>query len=280
MSTIVIHGTLANQGPWWRHARPGGFLDALAQGMREGGREPDVWLVGGHDVRECPNLSGQGHRLFQTDEGRFMWSGQNHHPLRIEEGKKLARYLEALALLSHKPINIVAHSHGCNLVKVATNFVASSVSLGPVVFLAAPHCETGPPTKREYLYRLNDRPWCDETPYRPHHPPVLNLYSQEDTVQKDWAGAGLDTLGLPPALPGLTPMIDACRVDTDPGTAGMYDNLEVPTRLGKGPHVHYAMHGPTVGRIAGLWLARWPELSGQQCLEYFGVKVLTDKDAG
>ncbi len=31
----MIHGTLAHEEHWWRVARPGGFLDALARGMNE-----------------------------------------------------------------------------------------------------------------------------------------------------------------------------------------------------------------------------------------------------
>jgi hypothetical protein len=276
--TVVIHGTLARGENWWRRTGKGSFLDALAQGLRDGGRTPDVWAIGGRDVHDYAELSGKDHKLFETVEGRFHWSGQNAHDHRLDEGLKLALYLEGLAEVSpDEIIDIVAHSHGGNLVKVATQRVGKRVRLGRVVFLAVPHCENSAPGCEKHLYRLNVR--CLSTD-RDGGRPVLNAYSEEDTVQNKVASAGLDTRGFAPGLPGFTPIFDAVRIDADPDVADAYDNLEVPTRLGQGRHVHSAMHGPTLGRIAGLWLARWPALSGQQCLTHYGVKTLTDANSG
>jgi hypothetical protein len=278
MCTVVIHGTLARDETWWRDARQGGFLDALAMGLHDGGRTPDVWMIGGKDVRTYSALSGQGHGLFEAVEGRFRWTGQNAHDHRVEEGLKLALYLEALAeVKADETIDIVAHSHGGNLVKVATARLADRVRLGRVVFLAVPHCENASPRGEKHLYHLNARRLSAE---RSGSHPVLNAYSAEDTVQKELASAGLDSRGFAPGLPGFTPIFDAGRTDSDPAAAAAYDNLEVPTRLGRGRHVHSAMHGPTMGRVVGLWLARWPKLSGQQCLEHYGVTALTDRDPG
>jgi hypothetical protein len=112
--------------------------------------------------------------------------------------------------------------------------------------------------------------------------PVLNLYSLEDTVQIDWSDCFPDRM----AQTGrgwessATQIYNAHRADPDPYTKYAYDNVELPTRLGAGPHVHGALHGPTAGLVAGYWLARWPELTGRDCLRHFGIDALSDPNPG
>src|SRR5947208_2632655 len=70
MSTIVIHGTMAREEPWWRVSAKAGFLDALAQGMAAGGRTPpDIWMIGGRSVSQYDGL----HPSWAVSHG--------HHPV-------------------------------------------------------------------------------------------------------------------------------------------------------------------------------------------------------
>jgi hypothetical protein len=284
MSTIIIHGTLARESPWWLVPKRGGFLDALAMGMREGDREPDIWRIGGRSVAEVPELYPRGamHLLtgwtdppFDQVDGHYRWPGNNAHEERLREGVRLARYLEALARVSpNETIDVVAHSHGCNVVKIATAHIASHVRLGCAVFLAAPHCEDLVVGKRSQLYPLNAARLAGGNR---RASPVLNVYSEEDTVQTTIADHAPDFYGAPP---GIAPVFDAHRCDRDPRTRSAYDDLELPTRMGRESHVHGALHGPTVGRLVGYWLARWPALSGATCLRHLGIAIVTDPDTG
>ena len=279
MSTIVVHGTHARNEAWWILKRPGGFLDALAQGMRQGGKEPDVWTVDGRPIADyAPPPTPPSGEPFEHIDGHFRWCGERGHEPRLRDGMRLARYIEALSQVHpSEPINIVAHGHGCNLVKVATHYVRPGVMLGRAVFLGAPYCEIVVGGGQPYPYRLSPHTLSRDAAGAA---PVLNLYSLEDTLQIDWS----DCFPERPAAGGwessLTQIYNAHRVDPDPYTKHAYDNVELPTRMGAGPHVHGALHGPTAGLIAGFWLARWPELTGRDCLRHFGVDGLTDPNPG
>jgi hypothetical protein len=211
-------------------------------------------------------LTGRKPPLFEQQDGHFCWAGNNMHTERVEAGKELARYLEALAgIFPGELIDVVAHSHGCNVFKVATNHVSSRVPLGRAVFLAAPHCENVAGSASTYLYRLNSGRLLRDSGGTP---PVLNVFSDEDTVQTHIAEVAPDFLTAPGTL--WAPVFTAHRTDPDPATRPAYENLQLPTRLGSGRHVHGAMHGPAVGVVVGHWLARWPKLSGAECLQQCG----------
>ncbi len=275
MSTIVIHGTLAPEEPWWHVARPGGFLDHLARGMQQGGCDPDVWMIAGQSVAHFaalrPQISGTV-VAFQQIDGHFKWTGHNAHVMRLHEGVQLANYLNALSAISpYEPIDIVAHSHGCNLVKVATNHIGRHVRLGRIAFLAAPHCENVAGASSKYLYPLN-APFVCADAGGPHC--VLNVYSDEDPVQTKLAGAGLDYITAP-GTP-FSPVFNALRVDPDPAAQYAYDNLRLETHMGHRDIVHTMMHSPTVGLLVGFWLATWPQFTGDECRRHFGINVLTD----
>ena len=298
MSTIIVHGTFDPDGTWWRVQEPGRFLDAVARGMREGGKEPDLWMIGNRPVSDFPQLqpkerrsfwSGRKPAPFQQIGGHFRWSGADLHDAgRMTGGRELARYLDCLAQISpQEEIDLIAHSHGCNLVKIATNHIGPHVRLGRAVFLAAPHFERVEGGPDQYLYPLNAGRLAGGSRGAP---PALNLYSDDDFVQMGLSETFADA-GLPPGMPRVkmlgfegTPIVNAHRVDPDPRARSAYDNLSMPTEMGQGIiagiTVHGAVHGPTVGRLVGYWLARWPELSGEACLQYVGVDALRDTDSG
>jgi len=285
MSTIVVHGTLAKESTWWRAQESGRFLDSVARGMREGGREPDLWTIGGRPVSEFKILRpkrswgffGMKHPPFDNIEGHFCWSGANMHIERTARGEALARYLETLAEISPgETIDLIAHSHGGNLIKVATHHVAAHVPIGRVVLVACPHCENIAGGSSDYLYRLIPDALSRDAPAS--GPPVLNAYSEEDTVQADIADIAPDYLGSP-GTP-YAPVFDAHRSDPDPDARSAYEEFELPTQVGRGIGAHFATHSPTVGLVIGYWLACWPNRSGPDCLGHFGIDVLTDADSG
>lgn len=284
MSTIVVHGTLAKESTWWRAQESGRFLDAVARGMREGGQEPDLWTIAGRPVSEFKILRPKrswgffGMKLppFDNIEGRYCWGGANMHVERTRCGEELARYLETLAEISPgETIHLIAHSHGGNLIKVATNHVGPQVSIGRVVLLACPHCENIAGGAGDYLYRLNTDVLSADGGIGP---PVLNAYSEEDTVQADISDIAPDFIPSPGT--SYAPIFDAHRIDPDPDAQPAYEDFELPTQVGKGIGAHFATHSPTVGLVIGYWLACWPNWSGPDCLGHFGIDVLTDASSG
>jgi hypothetical protein len=281
MCTIVVHGTHGRNESWWLLKRPGGFLDALAQGMRQGGREPDVWMMNDRPLAEfAPPPPPPNGEPFEHLDGAFRWCGERGHEPRVRDGVRLARYVEALSQVHpSEPINVVAHGHGCNLVKVASHYVRPGVLLGRAVFLGAPYCEIVVGGGQPFPYRLSPQSLSRDAAGAA---PVLNLYSQEDAVQLDWSDCfpEQNAQNRQYRQAPMTQVHNAHRVDPDPYTRHAYDNVELPTRLNPGPHVHAAMHGPTAGLIAGYWLARWPEFTGRQVLRNFGIDVVTDPNPG
>lgn len=290
MATLVIHGTFDSGGTWWREETEGSFLEALAEGMRTAGFQPDIWQVGGQPVDSYPELMPEGTANIWTGrtpppfdqvDGRFRWSGQNFHDIgRREAGPQLARYLEAIAALApDEEIDLIGHSHGGNVIKLAVSLAGPQVRIGRLVFLATPHFEAA--DGGSYPYRLAvDRLAGHDDGLAA----VLNVYSKEDSVQVGIAD-GLPDMGLPPGLPGLealgfggTPLVNASRTDRDPEAAAAYDNVAVLTDFGGGVKggaaAHAALHGPMVGLLAGLWLGSWPHLSGEECLTQLGLDQL------
>ena len=65
-----------------------------------------------------------------------------------------------------------------------------------------------------------------------------------------------------------------CEQNLPPGALrdrSPYDDLELPTRMGAGIHVHHAVHSPTMGLVIGYWLATWPGCSVTEWLEFDGL---------
>ena len=57
MTTLIIHGTLANGASWYKSSWSGrGFLAGLQQGMIEVDGTEDVWTVNGADIGHVSGL--------------------------------------------------------------------------------------------------------------------------------------------------------------------------------------------------------------------------------
>ncbi len=255
MTTIVIHGTKliagAQHTPWWYASwHPGGFLDALAQGMIHADGWHDVWAVNGEPVSEIaalnPRWSPWTGRMGQVSvhEGHFIWSGADMGVARDAGADALAHYLNTICDLTAEPIRIIAYSHGCNVVKGASTSAKlnRSVFIDAAVFLACPHFYAHSGGEDVFTYRL--------APERFGR--ILNLYSDRDTVQVGFADAVTGPAGarwqdwIPP---------HSARTDQDPHAAYVYE--DVPLTLDPsvgGVRAHTVIHGAAAGLIAGLWL--------------------------
>lgn len=265
MTTLVVHGTLAQGATWyWNSWKPGGFCHALAGGMESvSGKRHDVWRVKGESV---------------ADSNRFEWSGLAEGLFRSEGADRLVQYLNWLQRQTDEPIRVVAHSHGCNVVKLASMSpeLSVDVKIAKAVFLACPHLWEDNydveepnstldkfsfgllrPHGRKYRYRASPRRFGK----------ILNLYSERDKVQVDMAqslsGGQKPQTGhlvadfLQMLRTGdLYELVKSDRTDSDELALPLYENFAVPTaKECDGISVHTAMHGAAVGRLCGIWLS-------------------------
>lgn len=247
------------------------------------GAPPQVWRIGDFHVSAFKELRPKGsrnwlwmpkHPPFANREGRFFWSGADLHGAgRLEGAKQLARYLETLASLApDETIHVIAHSHGCNIVKHATRELEAPVKLGRIALLACPHfvdVQTG-----DCVYRLNREVLGD------FKKPVLNFYSPQDTVQTTVAELLAD-LGMPPGMPGLpgtgfpgTPLVKAHRTEQDPATKDLYEDFEVAYDGGEGTSAHGAVHCAEVGRFLGYWFGQTRDVPARQVWSELGLGTL------
>jgi pimeloyl-ACP methyl ester carboxylesterase len=185
--TIIVHGTWARGGKWWRPT--GMFAKQLDAGLRSVGHVPDVWSVasaGNVTVGEVPALATFGRG------GVFEWSGDNTPQARRLGAEQLASYITAVrARFPREEINVVTHSHGGNVAKLATGLGARIDNL---VLIAAPHLSRDVVTRiglvrqrTAWLYTANPA----------NVGQALNISSEEDIVQGMLAGGtnnGEDTL--------------------------------------------------------------------------------------
>jgi hypothetical protein len=130
MVTLVIHGTFAREESWWRLApNQAGFASKLEAALVRRGLAGTVWQ---------PALDAG---LTYAD---FSWSHQNKHRDRRRGGKSLAAALARLAAARGatpaQPIevNLVAHSHGGNVVLEALRHLPPAVRVRRVVLLGTP----------------------------------------------------------------------------------------------------------------------------------------------
>lgn len=129
--TIIVHGTLAAAQRWWRPGADQGptFADRLEDALARRGLAGTVWR---------PALAAG----WRPDA--FGWSGRNRHEDRVMGGRTLAIQLNALAetldATDDAPlvVNLVAHSHGGNVVLEALPRLAPIVRPGRVVLLGTP----------------------------------------------------------------------------------------------------------------------------------------------
>lgn len=247
MTTVVVHGTMtvraARNYRWW-HASwdSGGFLEALADGMTRASGGHDVWAVRGRPVEEIQGL------------GFFTWSGAAAGWARDAGVSQLVDYLNTLSGLTDERLCVVAHSHGCNLVKNATSHKKFRGTIDQVAFLACPHFAAQGHRGAVYTYRLDPR----------RVGRILNLYTESDDIQTNVAAHFSGPPGarfadwLPP---------EASRWDTDPAARHLYEDVPVPVNA-SGQTAHSAMHGSLIGGLVGLWLGSGA--SFEQVLAGFG----------
>ena len=149
----------------------------------------------GPQCRLQPLERVQAARLPQPRRTFLLERRKRAHGLgRIQAGIELARHLETLSEISPgERIDIVAHSHDCNVVKQATQELQHQVPVGRIIFLACPHFVDV--QDQSLPYRLNPHLFENHGGRT-----VLNFYSQEDTVQISIAGT-MPELALPLGLP-------------------------------------------------------------------------------
>lgn len=283
MSVVIVHGTHDPEGVWWMGTLPGSFAVEVDNGLMMAGSEPQVWRIGNQHVSVFEQLRPQGsrnwlgipkHAPFENREGRFKWSGADLHGAgRLLGGTQLARYLEVLSSLApDDPIHVIAHSHGCNVVKQATQELQAPVNLGRIILLACPHFvdhQTG-----GYPYQFNPSVFGND------NTPILNFYSPQDTVQTTVAEV-LTDLGMSPGLPKVdwlgfpgTPIVDSHRTDKVPNAAHLYEDFSVVFDGGEGIAAHGAVHNGEAGKFCGYWLAQSVGASASRCWSDLGLENL------
>lgn len=269
MTTIVVHGTLAYGSSWYQSSwDEGGFLAALHAGMTEADGWHDIWAVDGEPVNAYPTLGGM-----------FEWNGLAEGIYRGVAAQELAEYLSTVAELTNESIRIIAHSHGCNVVKLASslNTLSPNVFIEQAVFLACPHFHESEYTQEELSWqdRLDIRKVSEAYKatgrrYRYRVDPqrfgrILNVYCEKDKVQVDMAqnlsGGQVPLTGnflqnvLAQFSGGVVETPVATRVDLDEQANYLYENLEVYVENGcSGIKAHSVMHGAHMGMLAGVWL--------------------------
>lgn len=108
-----------------------------------------MWEVGGTDVQDLAAFTST--RAFANHAGRFLWSGFDQGAFRRGAGKELARYLNAIVERTDEPLRVVAHSHGCNVVKAARATWRGRTSRSSLHDLRAAAGAQGPGSRRSPL---------------------------------------------------------------------------------------------------------------------------------
>lgn len=197
---------------------------------------------------------------------------------RGEGARALVQHLNRLRQQTDEPIRIIAHSHGCNVVKLASadSELSPNVHIAKAVFLACPHFwepnyEAEKPTSwldkfkfellkqrgRKYRYRAMPRRFGR----------ILNLYSESDLVQvsvaqslsgtyvPEMTGNFLGDLKRMISTGDVYELPTAERTDSDPLAQALYVNCAVPiSKECRGITAHSVMHGAAVARLCGAWL--------------------------
>lgn len=129
--TLIVHGTFASEARWWRLGADGEatFADRLEDELSRRGLSGTVWkpaLVEGFDYPS------------------FSWSGLNRHRDRVRGARRLSSSLNQFARsVQATPdapliVNLVAHSHGGNVVLEALRHLNTNVRVGGVTLLGTP----------------------------------------------------------------------------------------------------------------------------------------------
>jgi len=289
MTTIVVHGTMAMGATWYQSAWEGeGFLAGLNIAMLETSGQQDIWQVNNEHVSNYAALG----KVYE-------WSGLPEGLYRGIAAGELARYLNIVASLTDEPIRIIAHSHGCNVVKLASSLpeLSPQVMIEQAVFLACPHFY-------EDQYKQEQLSGLDQFDIRKVHQGykksgyrfryaldpqrfgrILNVYCQQDSVQVDLAesfsggmvplnGSFLENV-MKQLTDGILELPRAARQDMDDNARQCYEEQEVFVEPScSGIHTHSVMHGFIMGMLAGSWLNSG--LSVQQLLQERGTLPLLE----
>lgn len=272
MATLIVHGTVPVKIPftvkwWWDSWHENGFLHSMAAAMRTVSGHEDVWKIGGTPVADIDTLDPQAHsgwraaldpnawqelldprryldaEQYLVHRGCFMWSGSDMDSERQRAGRTLARYLNKVhALAPHEPIRLVAHSHGCNVVKIASScgLLDRTVFIERAVFLACPHFMLARGEQRSFPYQLDAMRFGS----------IVNAYSPEDSVQVDIAQ---NLPGPPENADMIMGMFSSQRTEQYPAAKGRYRDYSIPTE-DRGLRAHSAIHGARMGGLIGAWL--------------------------
>ncbi len=260
MTTLIVHGTFAATEDWyWNSWHREGFCQSLSNAMIKTTGNDDIWKVGGIPVDKIEGLNpkrgfwlGRIGQISQQN-GHFIWSGDYNAISRKLAAEELVKYLNVLRSLTDEPIRIIAHSHGCNVVKQMSSSkkLRGDVYIKRAVFLACPHFlandyrQKGPFDMRPELvgtkciYRLHPRRFGR----------IANIYSPRDIVVKEIA----DKLATPSGRNYEIPIVSF--VDQDQNAKDVYENheMKVPHHI-RGSAVHSWLHGPEMASTIGLWL--------------------------
>lgn len=260
MTTLIVHGTFATNENWyWNSWQEGGFCHSLAAAMQNVSGGDDIWRINGIDVSEIPELNPKRNiwvgRLGQISQhkGYFIWSGDYNAISRKGAANQLIAYLNLVRELTPEPLRIIAHSHGCNVVKQASasDKLRSDVFFERAVFLACPHFmgdlyrQKGAFDLRmervgkQYFYRLNPDRFGR----------IANMYSTRDPVVGKLADKLATASGWNYEVPEVS------FVDQDPAARHLYENyeMEVPGEV-SGNGIHGWLHSAPMGYSVGLWL--------------------------
>ena len=129
--TLIIHGTFAAGETWWRLGEGNNttFADRLEVALAKRGLQGSVWKP----VLDCG---------FKYDA--FSWSGENRHKARQTGARKLIASLKLMADQCEAEgrgrlrVNLVAHSHGGNVVLEALRQLPNKIEIGRVILLGTP----------------------------------------------------------------------------------------------------------------------------------------------
>ena len=312
MTTVVVHGTFAVGKEWyWKSWGEKGFCWAVNEGIATTSGSSDLWRVNGDHVSHYSELRSSQLMPFpkwqqKSEEhalhnGVFYWKGGNMTNERADAGEQFARYLNVLSSLSNEPIRVIAHSHGCNVVKAASmhSVLSPAVKIQKAVFLACPHFwEQGANGMKYFRYRARPDRFGE----------ILNIYSTQDAVQLFFSALA-ENIGIgsaphfwdsdhpwagPKNLPNAARLkgferesADVHWVDLDPNTVGLYTDFSVEIEEGivkqgkqRGIKPHSLLHGATVGIIAGAWLGANTSTDALNALHEAGVPDLQIEDTG
>ncbi len=129
--TLIIHGTFAAGETWWRlgEGENRTFADRLEVALAKRGLQGSVWKP----LLDC----GFGYDAFS-------WSGENRHKARQTGSRKLIASLKLMADQCEAEgrgrlrVNLVAHSHGGNVVLEALRRFPDKIEIGRVILLGTP----------------------------------------------------------------------------------------------------------------------------------------------